>query len=438
MAELTFDIVGDLRKLRGQLKDLFSKPFQVGVESSESGGGGGQGRKVAKDIAIMGISIAGVWAILKGFQPVMDFIKAMMGLASWGIHQIYKWSKGFFDKLFGPGKLSEISSGLVSIGATLTAMWGAMKLWDFAKGVLGLGGSAAGGIAGGAAGGAASGAASGGLAGAITGMLGWLSRAGITALGLPAAIQGMGVNPFDAGNKIVGGMTDAGWDTAGGVKEKLWDFFNGLSKMFYSDGKNAKRVSQDEIKAKEESIGATEKVNESFLFLGETGLKAADIWETVMKDMTTSWANFQLQFQKMANIAKDAIGWSAGYFYGMTPEMSAGVSSILTPGGFGTATKAYNPSNYSTPKYSGGAFGSGGTGGLGGIAKGSKNVSDAIVSNGNVIQTSPNDMILAVNKLGMGGSGGSKIFNFYGVTPQEMIDVLKRELGKSIVPLGRM
>jgi len=51
---------------------------------------------------------------------------------------------------------------------------------------------------------------------------------------------------------------------------------------------------------------------------------------------------------------------------------------------------------------------------------------DAIVTKDRVIKTDPNDTIIAT-KGGM-GTGSNKTFNFYGVTPKEMLDVIKREL----------
>lgn len=64
-------------------------------------------------------------------------------------------------------------------------------------------------------------------------------------------------------------------------------------------------------------------------------------------------------------------------------------------------------------------------------------VQDAIITKrGDVIRTDPNDTIFATkNPNGMGG--GQKVFNFYGVTSSEMLDVLKRELAEDVNIAGR-
>ena len=61
-----------------------------------------------------------------------------------------------------------------------------------------------------------------------------------------------------------------------------------------------------------------------------------------------------------------------------------------------------------------------------------KRVGDAILRpDGSVVETDPRDTLIATQNPN-GGVGGSKVFNFYGVTPQEMIDVMKRELGVDV------
>lgn len=63
------------------------------------------------------------------------------------------------------------------------------------------------------------------------------------------------------------------------------------------------------------------------------------------------------------------------------------------------------------------------------FGRSNKNVGDAIITKrGDVVRTSPDDTIIAAK--GIGDAGGSKTFNFYGVTPQEMIDLIKQELGQ--------
>lgn len=121
----------------------------------------------------------------------------------------------------------------------------------------------------------------------------------------------------------------------------------------------------------------------------------------------------------------------------------------------------------SSPKFGGGGFGGGGfTGGFGGgqtaterffqqsmgdvsaaseaffgageaAAGGPQSfINDGIITkNGKVIKTHPNDTIFASKS--PGGMGGQKVFNFYGVTPREMIETIKNELGEDVNNHGR-
>lgn len=70
--------------------------------------------------------------------------------------------------------------------------------------------------------------------------------------------------------------------------------------------------------------------------------------------------------------------------------------------------------------------------------KRSTSVDDAIIKpNGNVIKTNPNDTIIATqtpNNMG----GGQKVFNFYGVTPEEMVDTIRRELRTDLYNNSRL
>jgi len=59
---------------------------------------------------------------------------------------------------------------------------------------------------------------------------------------------------------------------------------------------------------------------------------------------------------------------------------------------------------------------------------GGKSVDDALItSKGDVVNLNPNDNVLAFQG-GLPTGGGTTINNFYGVTPQEMLDVIKRQL----------
>ena len=65
-------------------------------------------------------------------------------------------------------------------------------------------------------------------------------------------------------------------------------------------------------------------------------------------------------------------------------------------------------------------------------------IEDAIITtDGRVLKTHPNDTIIATQNPG-GLGGGQKIFNFYGVTPQEMMDVIKKELASNVNRTSRL
>jgi hypothetical protein len=53
-----------------------------------------------------------------------------------------------------------------------------------------------------------------------------------------------------------------------------------------------------------------------------------------------------------------------------------------------------------------------------------------ITKDGKIIKTHPNDTIIATQTPSLGG--GSKNFYFYGVTPKEMLDVIKKELAGEV------
>ena len=56
-----------------------------------------------------------------------------------------------------------------------------------------------------------------------------------------------------------------------------------------------------------------------------------------------------------------------------------------------------------------------------------KNVDDVIITKaGQVLNTNPNDTIIATQN--PGGNNGGSVMNFYGVTPQEMLETMKRQL----------
>ena len=75
---------------------------------------------------------------------------------------------------------------------------------------------------------------------------------------------------------------------------------------------------------------------------------------------------------------------------------------------------------------------------IGGIFRFGKNVGDAIIKpSGEVIRTDPKDTIIATKNPETINQGGSKTFIFNGVTPQEMIDTIKRELGVDVFRSSR-
>jgi len=69
--------------------------------------------------------------------------------------------------------------------------------------------------------------------------------------------------------------------------------------------------------------------------------------------------------------------------------------------------------------------------------EGAPSVDDAIIKpNGQVIETDPKDTIIATRNP-EASMGGNKTFIFNGVTPQQVIDVIKRELGVDVIRSSR-
>jgi len=67
----------------------------------------------------------------------------------------------------------------------------------------------------------------------------------------------------------------------------------------------------------------------------------------------------------------------------------------------------------------------------------SEDVDDAIItSDGRVINTNPNDTIIATQNPGQQTGGGGKTLNFYGVQPDEVVETVKRELGTTNIRSG--
>ena len=80
-------------------------------------------------------------------------------------------------------------------------------------------------------------------------------------------------------------------------------------------------------------------------------------------------------------------------------------------------------------------FGGGGGKSIGGGS--STSVTDALITkDGKVIRSHPSDNTIFTKNNTLGGSGGTTI-NLYGVTPKEMVDFVRKELGKQINKVGR-
>ena len=80
---------------------------------------------------------------------------------------------------------------------------------------------------------------------------------------------------------------------------------------------------------------------------------------------------------------------------------------------------------------------------FGNLSKKSDKVGDAIIRpNGQVIKTDPQDTLIAMKNPGMGGSGGGGLggstMNFYGVTPQQVVDLVVSQLGQQSLRRTRL
>lgn len=443
------------------------------VKSVSTAGGGGAGG--APSAVKMGAAFAVTNKLLEKAVSFLSFIP--------GMEAIFRLIKVIMLIALLPltpylGKIAEkmanfatwlsnnegVQNAIAAVGVTLVAMYALQKTWQFTKwlsSLTGLGGALGGTGAGGGATilpGIGKLLGAGGIIYGIEklfelfgvngpidrilnafksaggGLLGLLNAVGSIGLGTTESITSLLFKGFD---KIFGTDKQQQFEeqVGGGIvgqAKKFWEWITGSGKAneVYADNLD------DVLSIVDEQSKVQEKANESLNQLADTGLKAKDVWQNMTKDLTVQWANVQLAFQKMANISANARGWSAGYFYGMTPEMEASASALLTPGGFGTATKAYDPSKYSPSKYSGGAFGAGGSGGLGGIAKGGGRYYDAslLVTPQGVRSFDPGDTILA-SKRGFGEGGGSNVtinINKPSVRGDNDIKMLVREISKNL------
>ena len=404
----------------------FEKSIATGTEKAfrKFGGliGGGAGRAgddkeqkkttggIIKMGAIMGASFAVTNAALKfistslmDFPMVVSIMKLIKLILMIALLPLMPILASVAEKLGDfAGWLSDnpkMQNVLTGIAGTIAAIWALQKSWMFLKWLGGLAG-----LAGGTG---------------IAGMLGGLSAAGIlsaiTGVFLPvvallaASFAGFKFGQWLASTRFGdwlrttnfgGWLTDLSTSVRGflgletkaperpthGSPEDRARVERAMKSMMppevaeeYRQMHEASR--KNSVAVKENTsvfVDGSDDITRAYNKMIEAGHSMEDAFKTLSRtfgDATTIWAQSQLEFQNAAMaigaLSQEARGWSAGYFYGMTPEMSTAASSALTPGGFGTATKAYDPSNYgigSRSKYSGGAFGKGGTGGLGGIA----------------------------------------------------------------------
>jgi len=341
MADLTFTILGDLKKLKSDVSNLFKDKFKIDVSGTGEGaatGAGKQGKKRSRMLA-KGIGIiAGILALLKTVQPLLDAGKLFLSIIMLAIFKLVKFfMTGGFKNLINTvwTKIVEwLKIGWEFLKALPGKIWEFLKtlpakIWGFIKGLGTI------------------------IWNFIKAGFGWIIEKLIVVK-----------------DKLVAWLTNI-WNTLkewfGIVVDKLVEWLSPILDW-------VKRVWS---KIKELAGLIWEKIKVGFQWIKD---KVTDVWNAIKNLPGKIW-------EKLKDLGK---------------VIAEAVKAILPFGG-----------------------------GADDVVK------DAIITkNGKVIKTNPNDTIVATqnpNSLG----GGGKTINMFGVTPQEMIDTIRREFREDLNQAGR-
>jgi len=210
---------------------------------------------------------------------------------------------------------------------------------------------------------------------------------------------------------------------------KIWEFIKGLGKIIWDFMKDIGKVIWDWIKIgfewiKEIMSIIKEKITLLWEVIKELGTKIWDwikkVWTEISALPLKIWNWMKLLPEKIWSWIKTGFEW-----------VRDKVSSVWD------AIKSLPEWIWNKMKGLGSII-SNAIGNLNPLKMFSKGDDFIVTDRGEVIKANPNDTIIATQG-GMPNMGGgeTKIFNFYGVTPQEMLDVMKRELQTDTFSYGR-
>ena len=340
MAELKLTIKADLKKLKSDVQSLLKKKFNIGVKGGDGADNPAtkkeqknQTGEIAKGVGI----IAAIAGILKGVQPVLDFIKIGISFAAFWIMKIGKFFLG--------GGIGRIFKSIENKVAEVVFNLG-LKIIEFKNRLI-------------------------------------------------ERVKELKNNIVEK----VKELKDKFIDKVRELKDRLVAKFDELKERFVN------KIVELKNKFVSKIIELKDRLIASLTFLKE-GIeeKLEPIKEKIKEWVDIAKEKFDVLKDKLVAI-KDKILDLPGLIWdkikGLAQMIADKIKGIL-PGIFG----------------------------------GGDRVGDAIIKpNGQVIRTDPNDTLIATKN--PEGIGGSKTFNFFGVTPQEMIDVIERELGTRLNNSGR-
>ncbi len=271
-------------------------------------------------------------------------------------------------------------------------------------------------------------AAAVGLAGAISSVkfVGDLMKilVGFIGIGILKALEGVAalikdqidnfIESFDKTIEIL----KAAWDAIKEIAPEIWNFMKDLPGLIWEYLKELPSKIWEFMK--EVGMVIWEAMKQGFEWIKNIG---ADVWEFMKGVGVVIWDAIKEGFEWIKNIGADVwefmkdlpkLIWD---YVKQLPQMIWNFMQQLPDLIASALSKILN-------------FGRRVSKGVSGVIGDVGNffgIQDAIITKrGDVIRTDPNDMIFATKN--PGGMGSSRVFNFYGVTPQEILDTIRAEL----------
>jgi hypothetical protein len=421
MAQITIDVLADLKKLQQQLTGFFKQKFQANVQ-----GGGGSGR--ASSFAGEGKGIIG--ALKKELRDVQQAIDDASSQDE--INALLKKQEGLQKELKtaqsgGQSSLAPIATLLKGIFTVLGPVAVLLKILDYFK-VFDLV-----------------------FAFVMTAVLNiwellkWLGKVIWEGIKWLWNLLGNILAKVWGWIKIV---AQAIWD---GLKW-LWGFMKPILAAVWDAVKSVALRIWDTIKWLWSLIGPVlakvwEWIKVGWEILKEVGAK---IWEglnNVWLRITEVWTDkvqpiLTKVWDVLSSIFTKIVDMVTAFFndpVGTLKKALQFIWDILSglPGKIWNLMKQL-PSLIASAIKGAISFFGGGSGGGRTIGGGSStSVTDALITkDGKVIRSHPSDNTIFTKNNTLGGGGGT-VINLYGVTQKEMIDYVRRELGKEIHKVGR-